>query len=139
MDPRRQLPNGRVLAGITCTFVVNNLQGKSTGTITRKRILVDGEEKTTINLVILSEDLVEDVKSVRTDEEQANCLSKFTKTKGVVKVPKSNHNSIITNFKVEWSQQTKKHKIKMFNLKNVEGQKRFKLITSKPGILSDIF
>ena len=39
-DSHKQSPNGRVLAGILkrhALFVVNNLQGKSTGTITRKR------------------------------------------------------------------------------------------------------
>ena len=100
---------------------------------------MDGEEKSTIDFLILSADLVEDVETVRTDEEQENCLSKYTKTKGGVKVLKIDHNTIITKFKVEWNQKMKKQEIKIFNLKNIEGQKRFKLLTSKPGILSDIF
>ena len=141
-DSHNQSPNGKVLSGILkrhALCVVNSLQGKSKGLITRRRTTVDGDEKSTIDFVILSDDLVEDVESVRTDEEQANCLAKFRKTKGGVKVTKSDHNSIITKFNVEWSQRIKKHKIKLFNLKNIEGQKKFKLLTSKPGILSDIF
>ena len=53
--------------------VVNSLQGKSQGLITRRRTTVNGVEKSTIDFVILSEDLVEDVEAVRTDDEQANC------------------------------------------------------------------
>ena len=32
----------------------------------------------------------------------------------------------------------KKQKVELFNLKNKEGQQKFKELTSKPGILSDI-
>ena len=141
-DSHEQSPNGKVLSGILKThalFVVNSLKGKRVGVITRRRNTVDSDEKSTIDFVILSGDLVEDVETVRTDEEQINSLAKFSKTKGVVKVTKNDHNPIITKFKVEFSQKTKKESKKLFNLKSIDGQKKFKLLTSKPGILSDIF
>ena len=141
-DSHKQSPNGNILSGILkrhALFVVNTLKGKSKGVITRRRTTVVGEEKSTIDFVILSGDLLEHVDSVRTDEEQTNCLAKFVKTKGGAKVVKSDHNSIITKFNVAWSQKTKKDKVKLFNLKNTEGQKKFKILTSKPGILSDMF
>ena len=93
-------------------FVVNNLKGKHVGVITRRRTTVDSDEKSTIDFVILSGDLVEEVETVRTDEEQINSLAKFSKTKGVVQVIKSDHNPSITKVKVEVSQETKKEKKK---------------------------
>ena len=65
-DSHKQSPNGRVLSGILkrhALFVANSLQGRSTGTITRRRTTVDGEEKSTIDFLILSADLVEDVET----------------------------------------------------------------------------
>ena len=141
-DCHKQSPNGKVLSGILTRhtlYVANCLQGKSSGVITRQRTTIDGEEKSTIDFVILSEDLVENVQSVRTDEEQANCLTKFSKTKAGFKVIKSDHNSIITKFNVKWSKEHKKEYMKLFNLKSIEGQEKFKILTSKPGILSNIF
>ena len=118
-DSHEQSANGKVLSGILkrpALSVVNSVQGKSQG-VTRRRTTVDGVEKSTIDFVILSEDLVEDVESVRTDEEQANCLAKFRKTQEGGNVVKSDHNSVITKFNVKWNQQIKKHKVKLFNLK----------------------
>ena len=141
-DQHKQSPNGHILSGILkrhALSVANSLQGKSEGIITRRRITVDGDEKSTIDFVILSEDLVAEVDTVRTDEEQEHSLTKFTKHKGVTKVTKSDHNAIITKFNVRWSQREQKDNIKLFNLKSVDGQKQFKILTSKPGILSDIF
>ena len=141
-DCHKQLPNGKVLSDILrrhALYVVNSLEGKSRGVITRRRTTIDGEEKSTIDFVILSEDLVEIVESVRRDEEQVNCLTKFSKNKADTKVIKSDHNSIITKFNIKWRRDHRKDKIKLFNLKSVEGQEKFKILTSKPGILSDIF
>ena len=70
---------------------------------------MDRDEKSTIDFVILSEDLIDDVKAVKTDEEQVHCLTKFSKTKGGIKVTKSDHNSIITRFKVGWRQHEIRH------------------------------
>ena len=128
-DSHKQSQNGKVLSGILkrhALSVVNCLEGKSSGVITRTRTTIDGEEKSTIDFVILSGDLVKYVESVRTDEAQANCLAKFTKTKGGIKVIKSDHNSIITKFNIEWKLKNRKEKLTLFNVKNVEGQKSSK-------------
>ena len=50
--------------------MINGLRGKSSGVITRKRTTIDGEEKSTIDIVVVSSDLVEKVESVKTDEKK---------------------------------------------------------------------
>ena len=45
-DCHKQSPNGKVLSGILnrhALYVVNSLQGKSSGVITRRRATIDGE------------------------------------------------------------------------------------------------
>ena len=68
-----------------------------------------------------------------------NCLTQFSKTKVGTKVTKSDDNSIITKFNLKCGQEHRKDKLKLFNLRSTEGQEKFKTLTSKPGILSDIF
>ena len=56
----------------------------------------------TIDFVIISSDLVEDVVSVTTDEAKDHCLSCCFKTKKGVKTVTSDHNSIITKIDMKW-------------------------------------
>ena len=63
-DPHPQSPNGEVLAAIikrNALVVVNSLEGKCKGLITRKRITEDGIEESVIDFLIVSQDLVEQV------------------------------------------------------------------------------
>ena len=63
-DPKDQSLNGAVLAGIikrNAPVVVNSLEGKVKGLITRKRVTVDGVEESVIDFVIVSSDLVDDI------------------------------------------------------------------------------
>ena len=115
------------------------MKRKSSGVITRSRTTNAGVEKSTIDFVIVSDDLVEDIKTVVIDEDKLNCLSSIRKTKKAVVVTKSDHNSIITNFTVKWDKNLKKHKKEGFNLKNLDGQKKFKELTSKKGTFTTIF
>ena len=83
-DLHAQSPNGKILAGILdrhALIVVNGLEGKSKGTITRHRTTIDSIERSTIDFVILSSDLVENVVSVTTDEEKLHCLASCQKSK----------------------------------------------------------
>ena len=51
----------------------------------------------------------------------------------------SDHNPIITHFKIDWCRKVKKTKVEMYNLKNKDCQKKFKDLTSQTGILSSAF
>ena len=141
-DRHKQSPNGAVLAGIIkrhALVVANSLKGKSSGVITRNRTTVDGDEKSTIDFVIISSDMVDKVVSVKIDEDKTNCLTSITKSKNGTRVIKSDHNTIITNLQVNWNKKVKKDKLEIFNFKNIEGQRKFKELTSRQGKFTDIF
>ena len=142
LDPHSQSPNGKLLAGILDRhglIVANGLKEKCVGSITRRRVTIDSIEESIIDHVILSEDLVNDLESLKVDEERVNVLTKIVKTKkGVIKTS-SDHNVLISSFNILWSKKTKCDRIEMFNLKNKECQAKFKEMTSSNENLSSAF
>ena len=141
-DPHSQSENGTVLEGIFerhAISVANGLVGKVKGVITRERTTKNNFEESAIDLVCLSQDLVLELESITVDEPKEYCLESInTNKKGESKVTPSDHNSIVSQFKFEWNTKLSKHKIEKYNLKNHEGQERFRKHTSTEGILSKI-
>ena len=79
---------------ITCGLIVGNSLKQCEGIVTRKRVTINSIEESIIDFVILSEDLLTEVKSIKIDDEREHVLTKISKTKkGVVKV-ESDHNTI---------------------------------------------
>ena len=69
-DPHEQSANGKILAGIFdrhALFVANGDKSKCKGVITKKRITVDGEEKSAIDFVILNNDMIGNFMSLNVD------------------------------------------------------------------------
>ena len=141
-DPHIQSANGKVLAGIVDRhglIVANGLNDKCVGSITRRRETVESVEESIIDHVIISEDLLDELESINIDEERNHTLMKIVKTKkGVVKKA-SDHNVIVSKFNLKWSRKNKAERIELYNLKNRECQKNFKLLTSNSNILSSSF
>ena len=141
-DPHPQSPNGRLLAGVLerhGMVVVNGIIDKCVGVITRKRVTVDSTEESIIDHLIISEDLKNELESLLVDEERNHVLTKTRKTKnGVVKV-KSDHNPLVSKFKMTWNKRVKSARIEMFNLKNKDCQQRFKELTNHGTFLSEVF
>ena len=78
-DPKDQSPNGKVLEGIikrNALIVVNSLQQKCKGLITRRRTTIDGIEESVIDFVIVSSDLVDDITELVIDEKKRVCSLK---------------------------------------------------------------
>ena len=73
--------------------------------------------------------------SCHIDSERKNVLTKFTRNKRT----ESDHNSIITKFKLDWKNDFKTDKIEVFNFKDDRGLKKFKELTSNNKTLSSIF
>ena len=100
-DPHKQSPNGKLLAVILerhALIVVNGIKEKCQGTITRLRTTVKGTEKSAIDLVIISKDIVDELVDLKIDEEREHNLTSFTR-KGIA--PKfSDHNSLISNLQL---------------------------------------
>ena len=141
-DPKEITENEKILAGImerNALSVVNGIEEKCTGLITRERHTINGIEKSIIDFVIVSEDLVTDVDSILIDDERKHVLTKLTKTKNGIKRTESDHNTIVTKLKVKWKSNSKTHKREIYNLKDKEGQKNFKQDTDSTTQLSQIF
>ena len=128
--------NGEVLAEIiekNALIVANGLPDKSEGVVTRQRITEDGNiEKSTIDFVIISQDLEEFIEKVKIDEERHNVLTKVTKHKnGTTTKSEADHNVIETDLNIKWNKSVKKDKLEMYNLKNETCQRKFKEMTNK--------
>ena len=83
-DPHDISENGKVLEGILrrhALTVTNGIKGKHSGVITRERITKDHIERSVIDLVCLSEDLVECIDQIQIDEGKNYCLESIKRTK----------------------------------------------------------
>ena len=66
-DPHEMSENGKIVEGIIerhALIVGNGLKGKASGVITRSRTTVNSVEKSVIDLILLSEDLVENIDKI---------------------------------------------------------------------------
>ena len=140
-DPNKISPNGKILAIIneTHALFVANGSPRSVGLITRTRNTTDRNERSCIDVVLFSSDLNDYFKSLIIDDERKHVLTKVTKSKKGVMIKESDHNVLITEFTCETNISKKKEKVEIYNLKNLECQKRFKELTSKTKMLSTIF
>ena len=83
-DPHNISENGRILEGILdrhALFVANGVQERKKGVITRARTTRDGEERSVIDLVIGSEDIMDNFKHILVDEEKKYALESITKSR----------------------------------------------------------
>ena len=98
-DPKSMSPNGRILSGIIerhALTVANGVEEKSHGVITGRRNTKTNIEESVIDLVLLSNDLVQNLVSITIDEEKDHVLASITNTKKGVITHESDHNSIIS-------------------------------------------
>ena len=134
-DPHKMSKNGEILADIVerNALIVPNGFNICEGVITRERSTADGRiEKSAIDMVIISDDLEEELVSIKIDEERKYVLNKIAKNKkGEVKKTESDHNIVETELNITWDRSIHKEKIEMYNLKNEIGQAKFKEHTDK--------
>ena len=131
-DPHAISENGKIVEGIIerhALTVANGVRGKSKRIITRERTTEVSQEKSAIDLVLLSADLVEDLEEILIDEEKIFALTSITKTKKGTEVKTSDHNSMVSKFKCKCNKQLEKHRIEHFKFKDMEGQKKYKDMT----------
>ena len=58
----------------------------------------------------VSQDLLETLESIIIDEDKNYCLESIRKTKNAIKVTKSDHNTILSTFKIKWNKHDKMEK-----------------------------
>ena len=143
-DKHQQSENGRILAGIIERqgLIIGNSLQQCEGLITRKRVTIEGVEESTIDFVLFSADMIDDIETIIVDEKRENVLTKLMKNKKGFKKVESDHNSIISKLRINWNSQPRKQRIEVFNLKNKVCQAMFTKETSSAtnnGALSSIF
>ena len=140
-DPKQISENGKILAGIlerNALTVVNGLQGKCEGLITRERNTVNGVEKSIIDFVIVSQDLVKYVGKMNIDDKRKYVLTRLTKTTNGIIKKESDHNIMITELRIKCKADRKSSKMEIYNLKSKECPKFFKQDTEDTSELSNI-
>ena len=79
------------------------------------------------------------ISEVIIDEDRKHVLTRYTKTKKGPSLKESDHNSIITYIKAKWNKKRNIKRTETYNLKDIEGLKMFKEMTSKDDFLSQVF
>ena len=130
-DKHNQSQNGKLLAGIIerHNLVIGNSLKNCKGLITRKRTTQNTVEESTIDFVLISEDLKDEVESIEIDEERNHVLTKIVKTKKGTNRTESDHNTIFSKFKLQWNKRIKENRIEIYNLKNKDCQQKFREAT----------
>ena len=111
---------GLILAGIIerhAFIVANGVQAKSKGVITTKRSTLVKTEKSVIDIVLISGDMLYLLVSIKIDEERNNVLTSISNSKKVIVKSESDHNSIITNFNIPWENKPDQDRIEVFHFR----------------------
>ena len=141
-DPKEQSQNGKVLANIierNALIVVNSLPDKCHGLITRRRTTENGGEESVIDFVIVSADLLTDLKEVIIDENKEHALTKITRKKNIVNKATSDHNVMLTKLNLRVTKKDHVKRMVVLNFRNKKNQEKFKEETSMNNRLSKIF
>ena len=83
--------------------------------------------------------MLDNLVDIEIDEKRKYVLTKVTQNKKGLKVQESDHNPIITEFKLELKVAEETDKLEMYNLKNKDGQAKFKEYTNDTQMLSTVF
>ena len=98
---------------------------------------MNGVEKSIIDFVLMSNDLVKHIEHIHVNDEQVHVLSKNIITKVGTSYTESDHNIINTKLNIKWS--AKKSKVmEVFKYKDKESPKMFKNETTNTDQLSKI-
>ena len=131
-------PNGKLLSDIISrqNLVVVNATDKCRGKITRYKKTVRGEEISILDYFIVCQDLYKNVHSLIIDEDRKYVMARFYKTKNKTTCIESDHNPLILELKFGFDQKIKKERKEIFNVRNLENQKKFKELTSnRPNLI----
>ena len=91
-----------------------------------ERTTEDGVEESIIDFVIVSTDLVCDLKIVIIAEQNEHALTKIPRQKNMVRKPTSDHYVILTKFKLRTTRKEPMNRCEVFNYKNNMNQQKLK-------------
>ena len=103
-DPHQISENGKLLAGMIdrqSLSIINASEKCRGGPITRRRIAKGKLEESCIDYILTSQDLDKQLIEAMIDSKQLYTLTKFTSTKGICNIKKSDHFSLIATFNIK--------------------------------------
>ena len=131
-DPNIQNQNGKLFINFLKRhprLVVVNSLPICRGLITRQRDLINGKhEKSVIDFVVVCTHVLPHITEMVIDEAKKYITTNYTQSKGNVKANNSDHNTQFVNMTLK-TIPMKEHTREIYNLKNVEGQIKFKRLT----------
>ena len=136
-DPHPISDNGKLLGGMIerqDLCLINSSNKCSGGPITRRRIVNEHEEESCIDFVMTSPDLSKYLSKATIDSQQLYALTKYTTTKGMPSVKRSDHYTIIVKFDLKW-QEDRPPREEVFKLRDLEGLQKFSEITTNSNSL----
>ena len=138
-DPNIQNKNGKLFHNFLRRHnqltVVNSLP-VCRGLITRQRYLINGKcERSIIDFVVVCTRVLPYVTEMVIDEANKYITTNYTQCKGNVKAINSDHNTQFVNMTLK-TIPMKEYKREIYNLKNLDGQIRFKKLTDDTDIFS---
>ena len=133
-DPHIMSENGRLLADMIHRqhlLLVNSSDKCEGGPITwRRNVSNKDPEASCIDFIMASMDLAKELNSALIDSDQLYTLTKYTTTKGMPSVKKSDHYTLVATFSIEWTEK-KEERVEFFKLRDDDGLAKFHKETSK--------
>ena len=134
-DPQPQSANGILLENVIKENNLKVVNGTNIykGTITRKRITVNGTEESVIDHFLVCQVMYERIVSLQIDKDRKYSLTKFTTRNGNKLCSKqSDHNTLILEMNQKWKSTLKEKEIRqeILNYKNKEEFETFIKLTN---------
>ena len=108
------------------------------GSITRMRKTIRGVELSILDVFVTCERILPFISKMKVDEKREHVLTNFNSVKSAGRVIESDHNPVILEVNLEFSQ-IKPVRINVFQFKNKESQKELKKMTTETSEFTDCF
>ena len=140
-DPNCISENGLLLRDIIerQNLICLNRHEKCSGSITRHRKTIHGDEKSIIDFIIVCDQLATFLHKMIIDEKRANVLTKYVTLKGVRVKSESDHNPLFAEFSLTFSRKQSVTRCEMFDFKNTESLAKYKELTNDSEKLRNCF
>ena len=115
-----------------------NADPRCSGTITRYRKTIVGEEKAVLDYIVVCEEMYSYFQVMQVDEKRVLTLSKVATSSGKRVKKVSDHNIIFAAFNLRFSRSCKKKRIELFDFKDLDSQRIFHDLTSDSKILRSL-
>ena len=139
MDPNEESKNGKIMTEMVerQQLTIGNTVDKCRGAITRERVVLGNTEKAILDYILICERMKAFLDEIMIDEDRLHVLTKYSSKKR--KTVLSDHNIMFAKFKLKYSCLPPSNRKEVFNLKDLECQKKFLEETSNNLKLSTCF